>query len=69
LTAKGRADSFLLGFSRRKDYADLGQKVLPHNFDPNEVLLVSSDYQRTEQTLLYFLQGLYPLGEGSNNPL
>jgi hypothetical protein len=49
-----------LGDRRRLEYIE-NKKLLPQNFDPQEILAISTDYQRTEETLNYFLIGLYGL--------
>lgn len=44
LSPKGRADAYAAGMRRKREYS----RLLPQEYDPQEVLTMTSDYQRTE---------------------
>ncbi|CDW71688.1 acid phosphatase [Stylonychia lemnae] len=62
LTEYGKKQLFLLGQKRRRIYIE-EQKFLSSNFDPNELLLLSTDYSRTAESLENLLHGMYPIME------
>ena len=51
-----------LGLKRRQEYVH-NTHFLSHEIDIHEVLLMSTDFNRTEESLRYFLYGLYPMEE------
>ena len=55
LTPMGMRMLYLLGVSTKKKY----QNFLSENFDPNEILIKSTDVNRTIISAYSFLQGLY----------
>ena len=57
LTLGGHRMHYLLGVYNRKRYIP---KLLPEKFDPHDIYIISSNYNRTVQSALSQLQGLYP---------
>ena len=65
LTGVGLRMHYALGLRNRKKY----QNFLKKNFDPREILVLSTDYNRTIQSAYAQLQGLYePLTEQDITP-
>eukprot|EP00347_Sterkiella_histriomuscorum_P008199 403346001 len=60
LSKLGQQQLFNLGQQRRKEYLE-DHKLLSAQFDPHEILMLSTDFQRTTESLESFLQGLYNL--------
>jgi hypothetical protein len=56
LTNIGKRQHYLLGSVSRKDFAG----YLSANYDPHEIYVVSTDYNRTLMSVQSHLQGLYP---------
>lgn len=63
LTSVGIRQHYLLGCELRREYIEL-QPFLSSKYDPREIYIRSSDYNRTIMSALSQLQGLYPLGTG-----
>lgn len=63
LTAKGMQQEFNLGAEKRKIYVD-STHLLSKNYVSGEILVHSSDYDRTLMSAESFLMGLYPPGTG-----
>ena len=59
LTAVGMRMQYLLGLRNRKRYID-NYKLLSKKFDPHEMLVYSTNYNRTLMSVYSQLQGLYP---------
>ena len=57
LTLGGHRMHYLLGVYNRKRYIP---KLLPEKFNPHDIYIISSNYNRTVQSALSQLQGLYP---------
>ena len=68
ISSKGIIDSFNLGKHRRMEYVD-GKKLLPYFYDPQEILIMSTGYDRTAMTGANFLRGLYFLDENLDKDL
>lgn len=60
LTAGGHRMHYLLGAYNRKRYIP---SLLSDTYDPHEIYVISSNYNRTIQSALSQLQGLYPADE------
>ena len=64
LTPTGRRMHYALGLRNREIY--INQKhFLSEKFDPHEILVYSSNYNRTLESVASQLQGLYPFGTGA----
>ena len=59
LTGVGQRSHYLLGLRNRKRYVD-EKKFLSEKFDPHEILIYSSPFNRTIISVASQLQGLYP---------
>ena len=59
LTAVGMRMQYLLGLRNRKRYID-DYKLLSNRFDPHEMLVYSTNFNRTLMSIYSQLQGLYP---------
>ena len=59
LTGVGERQHYLLGLRNRKRYIK-DQKFLSETFDPHEILIYSSNFNRTIMSAASQLQGLYP---------
>jgi len=59
-TSTGKRQLYLLGVKARLRYNNL----LKEKYDPNEILIKSTDSNRTIEAISSFLQGLYPNGTG-----
>ena len=62
LTSMGKRQLYLLGAKVRKRY----KNFLSEKYDPNEILIKSTDYNRTIESINSYLQGLYPSGTAMN---
>ena len=67
LTSVGMRQHFLLGAQLRQDYIE-DQQFLSKNYDPREIYVRSTDYNRTIMSALSQLSGLYPLQTGPMVP-
>ena len=64
LTPTGRRMLYALGLRNREIY--INQKhFLSEKYDPHEILVYSTDYDRTLESAASQLQGLYPFGTGA----
>ena len=63
LTAVGMRMQYLLGLRNRKRYID-NYKLLSKKFDPHEMLVYSTNFNRTLMSIYSQLQGLYPHKSG-----
>ena len=68
LTAVGMRQHYNLGKFLRRIYIEK-LKFLTTDYDPNEIYVRSTDYNRTIQSAISQLYGLYPLGSGPMIPL
>ena len=59
LTGMGQRMHYILGIRNRKRYVN-DEKFLSENFDPHEILIYSSSFNRTLISVSSQLQGLYP---------
>ena len=60
LTGVGQRMHYLLGLRNRKKYITGNEKFLSEKFDPHEMLIFSSNINRTMVSCSSQLQGLYP---------
>ena len=60
LTGVGQRMHYLLGLRNRKKYITGNEKFLSEKFDPHEILIFSSNHNRTMVSCSSQLQGLYP---------
>ena len=65
LTGMGKRMHYLLGLRNRERYI-INQTFLSPNFDPHEILIYSSPFNRTLLSVSSHLQGLYPETTGEN---
>ena len=65
LTPIGQRMHYALGLQNREDYITK-KKFLSENFDPHEILIYSTKFNRTLLSVSSFFQGLYPPGTGGN---
>ena len=63
LTNVGKRMLYLLGVKARKRYI-IQTKLLSKQYSPQEILIRSTDVNRTIESVESFLQGLYPIGTG-----
>jgi len=63
LTNMGKRMLYLLGVKTRKRYMEQ-TKLLSKEFSPQEILIRSTDVNRTIESVECFIQGLYPHGTG-----
>ena len=63
LTNIGKRMLYLLGVKARKRYVD-ETKLLSPEYSPQEILIRSTDVNRTIESVECFIQGLYPHGTG-----
>jgi len=63
LTNVGKRMLYLLGVKARKRYI-IQTKLLSKLYSPQEILIRSTDVNRTIESVESFLQGLYPIGTG-----
>ena len=63
LTDIGKRQLYLLGVKARKRYVDK-YNLLKKEYNPQEILIRSTDYNRTIESIYSYLQGLYPSGTG-----
>ena len=61
----GKRQLYLLGSGVRKRYIK-EYKLLSENYNPQEIYIKSTDYNRTIESVYSFIQGLYPNGFGKN---
>jgi hypothetical protein len=60
LTAVGMRQHYLIGYRNRKNY----KNFLSNSFDPKEMYIISTNYNRTIMSAYSQLQGLFPNGTG-----
>ena len=65
LSDVGKRQLYLLGSGVRKRYIK-EYKLLSENYNPQEIYIKSTDYNRTIDSVYSFIQGLYPNGFGKN---
>ena len=63
----GKRMHYLLGVRNRKRFIQ-NYTFLKENYDPQEILIYSTDVNRTIQSIYSQLQGLFPFGTGRNIP-
>ena len=63
LTPIGQRMHYALGLQNREEYITK-KKFLSENFDPHEILIYSTKFNRTLLSVSSFFQGLYPPGTG-----
>ena len=63
LSEVGRRMLYLLGVKARKRYVEKF-KLLSEKYNPQEIYIRSTDVNRTIESILSFIQGLYPEGTG-----
>ena len=63
LTPIGQRMHYALGLQNREDYITK-KNFLSKNFDPHEILIYSTKFNRTLLSVSSFFQGLYPPGTG-----
>ena len=63
LTYMGKRMLYLLGVKARKKYV-VEKKLLSETYSPQEILIRSTDVNRTIESVECFIQGLYPHGTG-----
>ena len=63
LTNVGKRMLYLLGVKARKRYIE-NNKLLSETYSPQEILIRSTDVNRTIESVESFIQGLYPAGTG-----
>ena len=63
LSPIGKRQHYLLGVKARNRYIKQN-KLLKEIYDPNEILIKSTDSNRTIESIYSFVQGLYPFGTG-----
>ena len=68
LTLLGQQQTRALGAAMREVYVDKFG-FFPDVFDPAETVFTSTDVQRTRESLVSFLQGLYPLDKRGNRTI
>ena len=68
LTGVGERMQYLLGFRNRIRYIK-NQNFLSEKFDPHEILIYSTNYNRTLVSCYSQLQGLYPQVDSKGEPL
>lgn len=68
LTGIGERMHYLLGFRNRKRYIE-EKHFLSEKYDPHEILIYSSFYNRTLVSAASQLQGFYPQNEGLGETL
>ena len=69
LTAMGQRMEYVLGLRNRLRYITKKYKFLSENFDPHELLVYSTDKNRTILSMSSQLQGLYPISSKSGEIL
>lgn len=67
LTAIGKRMEYILGLYNRKKY--ITNKFLSEKYDPHELIVFSSDVNRTLLSMISQLQGLYPSSNNEGNVL
>jgi len=68
LSEVGKRQHYLLGVRNRKRYME-DYKFLNKTYDPQEILIYSTNVKRTIQSIYSQLQGLYPEGYGKEIPI
>ena len=63
LSNVGKRQQYLLGVKSRKKYIE-NYKLLSEYYNPQEIFIKSTDYNRTIESAYSFIQGLYPNGKG-----
>ena len=63
LSDVGKRQLYLLGNGVRKRYMET-YNLLSKNYNPQEIYIQSTDYNRTIESIYSFIQGLYPNGTG-----
>ena len=61
LTASGQRMEYILGLRNRQRYIVDKYKFLSENYDPHELLVYCSEFNRTMISMIAQLQGLYPM--------
>ena len=69
LTPIGKRMEYLLGVFNRHRYITGNYKFLSKKYDPHELVVFSSDKDRTLLSITSQLQGLYPMSEGMGEEL
>jgi lysosomal acid phosphatase len=67
LTPRGMRQEYMLGKKLRKRYVDTFH-LIPAEYKPNSLYVLSSSYSRTTMSAECFLAGLYPNGTGPELP-
>ncbi len=62
LTGVGQRMLYILGLKNREKYIKQ-EKFLSEKFDPHEIYIYSTNYNRTMESGSSYLQGLYPISE------
>lgn len=60
LTKLGKEQCLQIGNQRRKEYVE-SKRLLEDKLNIQEIMLLSTDYRRTTESVEYFLKGLYPI--------
>ena len=63
LTNVGKRQLYLLGVKTRKKYMEEND-FLSKEYNPKEILIKSTDHNRTIESVYSYIQGLYPAGTG-----
>ena len=69
LTATGQRMEYILGLRNRQRYIKGKYNFLSEKFDPHEILVFSTDVNRTMLSMTSQLQGLYPMHDKTGNIL
>ena len=69
LTPIGKRMEYLLGLRNRQRYITGQYRFLSEVFDPHELIVFSSDINRTLQSMTSQLQGLYPMSSEKGDTL
>ena len=69
LTSTGQRMEYILGLRNRQRYITGKYQFLSEKFDPHEILVYSTDVNRTLLSITSQLQGLYPMYSKSGNIL
>lgn len=69
LTPIGKRMEYLLGLRNRERYINRSDHFLSEEFDPHELVVFSSDINRTLLSMQSQLQGLYPISSGKSDTL
>jgi len=69
LTPIGKRMEYLLGLRNRERYINRSDHFLSEKFNPHELVVFSSDINRTLLSMQSQLQGLYPISSGKSDTL